>query len=137
MPGFIARAEIDVNASADKVWQVITTHASDVTFGSTVESEWTPGSAITWRGECKQFEDSGEILEAVAPYRLVLTHFSPLSGAEDTPENRHRLVYELSGRGDQTHVEFSQDGNKTEPAATEAEQNWRRHLEAVKERAER
>jgi uncharacterized protein YndB with AHSA1/START domain len=139
MPGHVARTDIDIDASADKVWETITTHASDVNFGATVESDWKPGSPITWQGEWdgRSFEDRGEIIEAVRPHRLVLTHYSPMTGAEDVPENYHRITYELSGNGDGTHVEFTQDGNKTPDAATESENNWRQHLAAVKERAER
>ena len=66
-------------------------------FGAIVETDWKPGSPIAWRGEWngKPFEDKGEVLE-VLPYKfLKLTHFSPLSGQEDRPENYHTLEYEL------------------------------------------
>ena len=46
--------------------------------------------------------------------RLKLTHFSPLSGDEDVPENYHTLVYELEGHGDTTRVSLSQSNNATE-----------------------
>lgn len=138
MTGYTARADVDVEASADKVWDTITTHASDVSFGSEVASDWTPGSPITWRGEWdgKRFEDRGEILEADAPRRLVVTHYSPRSGAADAPENHHRLTYELTEADGATHVDFSQDGNASEEAQAESEKNWRQHLAAIKERAE-
>ncbi|MEU1972549.1 SRPBCC domain-containing protein [Microbacterium sp. NPDC019599] len=135
MPGYIARADIDIDASPVKVWETLTTHASDVNFGATVESDWRPGSAVVWRGdwEGKSFVDTGEVLEAVAPHRLVLTHESGASA----DALQHRLTYELSGRGAGTHVELWQDGNATQGAAGESERNWVQHLEAVKERAER
>jgi uncharacterized protein YndB with AHSA1/START domain len=133
MPGFIARADIDVDASPDKVWHTITANASDVNFGAVVESDWRPGSSITWKGEWegKAFEDTGEVVDAVAPYRLVVTHSSPGGDAE------HVITYELSGSGDGTRVELSQDGNASDGAASESAANWRKHLEAVKDRAER
>lgn len=137
MTDFIARADIDVDAPARRVWETITTHASDVNFGATVESDWMPGSPIVWRGEWegKTFEDRGEILEAEPPRRLVLTHSSPASGGDEA--SVHRLEYELSERDDGTHVAFTQDGNASESARVESEKNWRQHLAAVKERAER
>ena len=129
MPGFVARADIDVDASPQQVWRTITAHASEVSLGATVESDWRPGSPISWKGEWegKEFEDTGEILEAVVPYRLVLTHSTA----------RHVITYELSGNRDGTRVELSQDGNASDRAASESAANWRKHLEAVKERAER
>ena len=138
MTDYIARADVDVEASAQKVWTTITTDASEVNFGAEVDSDWRPGSPITWRGEWNgtSFEDRGEIVEADAPRRLVLTHYSPSSGAEDTPENHHRLTYELSEKEGVTHVAFSQDGNASESAQAESEKNWRQHLAAIKERAE-
>lgn len=138
MPGFIAHADIDVDASPDRVWQYITTRASEVTFGAQVESDWRPGSPVRWLGEWEgdSFEDKGEVIEVVAPYRLVLTHYSPRSGDEDVPESYHRITYELSGNGDGTHLELSQDGNRSDAAASESSANWHRHLEAIKEKAE-
>ncbi|WP_345801307.1 SRPBCC domain-containing protein [Microbacterium sp. AZCO] len=134
MPGFIARADIEVDASPQRVWETITKHASEVNFGATVESDWKPGSSVVWSGEWegKSFEDRGEVIEAVAPHRLVLTHFS----GEHAEGSEHRLTYELAGRGAGTHLDFWQDGNATEGAASESEANWRRHLAAIKERAE-
>ena len=134
MPGIKVRADIDVDASPTKVWEVLTRHASEVNFGAEVESDWRSGSEVVWRGEWqgKAFVDRGVVVEAVAPHRLVLTHASG-----QTPDQEHRLSYELSGRDAGTHVEFWQDGNATAAAAAESERNWRQHLEAVKERAER
>jgi len=139
MPGFIARADIEVDASPERVWETLTRYASDVNFGAVVESDWKTGSSVVWRGEWegKAFEDEGVVLEAIAPLRLVLTHSSGGSTVGAASGTVHRLSYELSGRGAGTHLEFWQDGNATPSAAGEAERNWRTHLAAVKERAER
>ena len=133
MPGFIAEADIEIDASPERVWQTITTHASDVTFGARVESDWRVGSPVTWTGERDggSFTDVGEVVDAVAPYRLVLTHAS--GGSDGRP---HRITYEMSGSGDGTRVELSQDGNRSAGAAGEASRRWHAHLEAVKRRAE-
>ncbi|MFH8252643.1 SRPBCC domain-containing protein [Microbacterium sp. B2969] len=135
MPGFIARADIEVDASPEKVWDTITKHASEVNFGATVDSDWKAGSPVVWHGEWegKSFEDRGEVIEAIAPHRLVLTHSS---GSSHAKGSEHRLTYELAGRGAGTHLEFWQDGNATPTAAGESESNWRKHLAAIKERAE-
>ena len=69
-------------------------------FGSQVVTDWRQGSPITWKGtyEDKEYEDKGEILEIEPERRLRVTHFSPLSGQEDRPENYHTLSYELEER---------------------------------------
>src|SRR3712207_7239681 len=55
---------------------------------TTLFRSWRPGSPITWSGEWQghAFEDKGEVLEVEPPHRLVVTHFSPMSGQQDVPE---------------------------------------------------
>ena len=134
MPGFIARADVEIDASPEKVWEVITMRASEVTFGAQVISDWRVGSQVIWAGERdgERFEDTGEVLDAVAPYRLMLTHVAGRPGATAP----HRITYELSSSGDGTRLELSQDGNPSDGAAGEASARWHEHLEAVKRRAE-
>jgi uncharacterized protein YndB with AHSA1/START domain len=103
-------------------------------FGSRVETDWKVGSPITWNGEYdgKAYEDKGEVV-AVEPGRLLeVTHFSPLGGREDRPENYHRLVYELEERNGVTHVSLSQDNNPTEEAAEHSRGNWEKMLAGLK-----
>jgi uncharacterized protein YndB with AHSA1/START domain len=104
-------------------------------FGSRVETDWKPGSRITWKGEYegKEYEDKGEVLEVERERRLELTHFSPTSGEEDVPENYHTLVYELEESDGQTHVSLSQDNNKSEEAAEHSRANWDKMLSGLKE----
>jgi len=46
------------------------------------------------------------------PERILrYSHFSPLSGVPDRPENYHTVTIELSGDGDQTKVSLAQDNN--------------------------
>ena len=103
-------------------------------FGSRVETDWKPGSRITWTGEYegKQYEDKGEILEVVQDRRLKVSHFSPLSGQEDAPENYHTLVYELTEADGKTHLSLSQDNNPTKEAAEHSRANWERMLSELK-----
>ncbi len=61
--------------------------------------------------EGKPYQDKGEILE-VDPGRLLkLTHWSPLTGQPDVPENYHTLTYTLDGNGTATHLKLTQDNN--------------------------
>jgi uncharacterized protein YndB with AHSA1/START domain len=137
MTGHVATAEAEIHAPRSEVWRALTDpdQIQKYMFGSRVETDWKPGSRITWRGEYegKKYEDKGEILEVVEERRLKMTHFSPLGGEEDAPENYHTLVYELEENDGQTHVSLSQDNNSSEEAAEHSRANWEKMLSGLKE----
>ena len=141
MRGQVAVAEIQIDASPVRVWSALTDPAEieQYMFGSRVETDWEPGSRIVWRGEYdgKSYEDHGEILESEAERRLVLTHFSPLGGAEDVEENYHTLTYELHEMDGQTRVTLTQDNNATSEAAERSRANWEQMLAGLKALVER
>ena len=108
-------------------------------FGAEVNTDWQPGSPITWQGEYegKKYTDKGEILE-IDPGRLLkVTHYSPLSGQDDVPENYHTLTYELDDRGTTTHLSLSQDNNGSQEEADHSRGMWEMLVKGVKEAAER
>jgi uncharacterized protein YndB with AHSA1/START domain len=141
MAGFIATAEIDLDAPPERVWQALTDPAllKQYAFGADVESAWTPGSSITWSGEFqgRPYRDHGEIVAADPPHRLELTHFSPLTGQPDVPENYHRLVYLLEPRGTGTHLRLDQDNNADETAAEQSRANWQQVFEGLEQLLDR
>ena len=98
------------------------------------------GSPIAWKGEWKgkPFEDKGRILELRPEERLRYSHFSPLSGAPDKPENYHQVTIDLSKQEDRDEVrlDLSQDNNKTKEARDESQRNWAMMLEGVKKAVE-
>jgi uncharacterized protein YndB with AHSA1/START domain len=136
MAEHIARAEIDIDAPSRRVWEALVNPAliAKYFFGSTVETDWEPGSRIVWRGEWegKPYEDHGEVRQVVANNRLVVTHFSPLTGEPDVPENYHTLTYELDDRGSSTHLVLTQDNNKDAAEADRFSENWRQVLAGLK-----
>lgn len=137
MTGHVATAETDIEAPRSEVWRALTDpdQIQKYMFGSRVETDWKPGSSITWKGkhEGRTYEDRGEILEVEHQRRLKLTHFSPLSGEEDASENYHTLVYELEDSDGKTHVSLSQDNNKSEEAARHSQANWEKMLSGLKQ----
>ncbi|MCU1641131.1 MAG: Activator of Hsp90 ATPase 1 family protein [Nocardia sp.] len=140
MTGFVATAETDIAASPKQVWAVLTDpeQIRKFMFGADVHTDWQVGSPITWQGvyEGKPYEDKGELL-AVEPDRLLkMTHYSPLSGAPDVPENYHTLTYELTGNGETTHLSLSQDNNASEDEAEHSRGMWEMLVNGVKEAAE-
>lgn len=141
MASFVARAEVDVAAPRDAVWRVLASNGShpEILFGAEIVSEWKLGSRIVWRGEWKgaPFEDHGVVLELDEPTRIVLTHFSPLTGQPDIPENYHTLRFELEETSTGTHVTLDQDNNPTAEAAEHSRTVWLAMLAGVKTVAER
>ena len=136
MTDHIATVETEVEAPASRVWAALTD--PDVIerymFGARVVTDWQPGSSIVWKGEYegKPFEDKGEVLEVVPEQRLKVTHFSPLSGEDDVPENYHTVTYELESDNGTTHVSLSQDNNPSAEAAEHSRANWEKMLSGLK-----
>ncbi|HET8775664.1 MAG TPA: SRPBCC family protein [Thermoanaerobaculia bacterium] len=132
----MAKASTTIAAPAARVWDALVTPASvqEYMFGTTVSSDWQEGSAITWKGEWqgKAYEDKGVIRKLDAPRVLQYTHFSPLAGLPDAPENYHTVTVELSDRDGVTEVLLSQDNNPTEEAKEHSEKNWRMMLDGLK-----
>ena len=98
------------------------------------------GSPITWTGEWQgqSYEDKGTVL-AVEPERLLkTTHWSPMGGSQDKPENYHTVTYELAEQGGKTILALTQDNNATQEEADKmAENNWGPILQGLKETAEK
>lgn len=136
MAGFVATAETDISAPPARVWSALTDPAQikRYFFGSEVETDWKPGSSIVWNGEYQgtAYQDKGQIIEAEAERRLVVTHFSPMSGQPDVPENYHTMTYVLEPRGEQTHLTLTQDNNASEEEAAHSRDNWAAMLTALK-----
>jgi uncharacterized protein YndB with AHSA1/START domain len=118
----IARTWLSIAAPAARVWDALVNPQliKQYMFGTTVVSDWQQGSPITWKGEWKgkPYEDKGKILK-VEPRRLLqYSHYSPLSGLPETPENHHTVTIELSAEGTQTRVSLSQDNNPAKRRAS-------------------
>ena len=132
----IAKASTTVDASADAVWHALVTpnEIKRYMFGATVISDWKEGAPIVWKGEWKgkPFEDKGRILRLDPGRQLRYTHYSPLSGLPDTPENHHNVTIELDESDGRTRVTLTQDNNPTEEARAHSEKNWQGMLDGLK-----
>ena len=132
----VAVAETEIDASPGEVWSAITDpqQIEKYMFGSKVVTDWVPGSPIVWKGEYegKTYEDKGEILEIEPERRLKVSHYSPLSGREDAPENYHTVLYELEQAGEKTRLKLSQDNNASEDEAEHSAANWEKVLSGLK-----
>jgi uncharacterized protein YndB with AHSA1/START domain len=140
MPGFAATARTEVAAPPERVWTALTDpdQIAQYMMGARVETDWNPGSKITWSGEWqgKPYQDKGEVLAAEPGRLLEVTHYSPLTGDADLPENYHTVRYELSPAGSGTAVALTQAGCESEQQAEQFSQNWQAMLDGLKKVAE-
>jgi uncharacterized protein YndB with AHSA1/START domain len=131
-----ARATATIHAPVSKVWQALINPEiiKQYLFNTEVISDWKVGSPILYRGEWegKAFEDKGKILEIEPEKTLKSTHWSPLSGVPDSPENYHTVTYTLSDRGASTEVTITQDNNASEEEKVHSEKNWQTVLKGMK-----
>jgi uncharacterized protein YndB with AHSA1/START domain len=140
MGGQTVSAEVEISASPGQVWAALTDPdlIRQYFFGTTVATTWEPGSPITWSGEYDghSYEDKGEVLEVEPERRLVVTHFSPMTGEDDVPENYHRITYQLEHEGAATRVRLEQD-NTPDASVDDFRTNWETMLGNLKELVER
>ena len=136
----VARAAVTIDASVEKVWEGLVNPAVVRKYmaGADVASDWKKGSPITWKGEWKgkPYQDKGVILEIDPRHRLKYSHFSPMSGEPDRPENYHTVTVELTKEDGHVRVELSQDNNATDEARRHSEENWKMMLAGLKKAVE-
>jgi uncharacterized protein YndB with AHSA1/START domain len=140
--GFEAKKTVSIDAPKAQVWDALTKpeQVKEYMHGTNLSTDWKVGSPISWRGEWKgkSYEDKGKVLEVEPQKRLTYTHWSPMGGSEDKPENYHTVTYELAGENGKTKLTLTQDNNPTQADADKmAEENWGPVLEGLKATAEK
>lgn len=124
----VAQQYITINAPTSKVWEALTNPGliKQYLFGSDVVSDWREGSPIIYEGtyQGKAFQDKGVVLKTEPEKLLILSHWSPLSGLPDSPENYHTVSYKLTAENDGTQVNITQDNNSNEDEQRANEQFW-------------
>ena len=137
----VATSTITIDAPASRVWDVITDPAAvkEFMFGADLETDWTVGGPILWRGEWegKPYEDKG----TSSRWNRAKTGPHPFQPAR----RRRGQAGELShpdvdpGRpgGRATKLTLSQDNNATEEAAEHSKGMWDMLVADVKKIAER
>jgi uncharacterized protein YndB with AHSA1/START domain len=136
MSDYVATAQCEIDAPPEEVWRALTDpeEIRKYMFGSEVKTDWQPGSPITWKGEFegRAYEDKGEIIAVEPGRRLEVTHFSPLTGQEDLPENYHRVRYDLRPANGGTSLRLTQDNSGSTEEAEHSGANWQMMLDGLK-----
>jgi len=103
-----------ITASPEEIWAALTTPRIMKSYflGADVSSDFQVGSPITFRGQFKgkSYEDHGAIQTADPQRRLAFTHFSPLGGLPDQPENYHTVTFDLAAVKGGTQVTLTRGG---------------------------
>jgi uncharacterized protein YndB with AHSA1/START domain len=132
----IAQTQTTINAPVAQVWDALVNPVmiKQYLFGTNVVSDWKEGSPIVWKGEWegKPYEDKGVILQLKPERVLQYSHFSPLSGQADVPENYHTVTIELSPSEKGTLLHLSQDNNASEEEREHSEKMWETMLTGLK-----
>jgi uncharacterized protein YndB with AHSA1/START domain len=140
--GVEAVSTVVIDAPKAKVWDALTSpeKVKQYMHGTNLTTDWKVGSPIAWIGEWKgkAYVDKGTVLEIEPEQLLKYTHWSPMGGSVDKPENYHTVTCELAGRAGKTTLTLTQDNNATQEEADKmAADNWGPMLEGLKETAEK
>jgi len=132
----VATAKIDIQASPARVWDALVNPelVKVYLYGAQIVSNWKVGSPIVYRGEWKgkPYEDKGLIL-AIEPGKLLkVTHYSPLSGLPDVPENYHVVTYAVTTAGSHSTLTITQANNRDQAEVDESTGTWQTILEGIK-----
>ena len=133
---------ISIHAPAKEVWEALT-DPDDIKkyfMGATVKTDWQVGSPITWSGDWKgkAYQDKGEILAFEPEKKLSYSHWSPMGGTDDVPQNYHVVTITLHQAGAHTDVTLAQSNLKGGITAAdrehrgEYEKNWNSVLQGLK-----
>ena len=146
MSEITASASIIVDSPKQRVWKALTEPdlVSQYFMGATVKTDWQVGHPITFSGTWKDkpFEDKGEILSFEPEREMSYSHWSPLSGSDDVPDNYHVVRITLADADGSTLVTLDQsnlNGGVTDADRAnraDYEKNWTTTLEGLKKVAE-
>ncbi len=127
---------VTLNATRNAVWRALTTpdQIRKWFFGVETRTDWQVGGPIVHSGEWQgqPYEDKGTIVEFDPPRRLVHTHWSPLSGLPEAPENYQVVAWELEGPDGATVLTVSEENLLSEQAKATSETAWATVLENLR-----
>ncbi|MEQ1585379.1 MAG: SRPBCC domain-containing protein [Cyclobacteriaceae bacterium] len=135
------KASIIINATASKIWDVLTNPDKIALYtGSQTHTDWVVDSPITWEGEMHgtKFRNKGDVLENVSNKLLRFTYWSGMGGDADLPENYSEVAYTLKQSNDNsTELIYSRIKIATEIEAQIFQGHIQSMLEEIKRLSEK
>jgi uncharacterized protein YndB with AHSA1/START domain len=123
-----------IKAKPERVWSALTDKEfiKRYWFGMTCESEWTAGSSWSLKFEDGRTADSGEILEAAPPSKLVIK-WNNKYRPELEAEGPGRCTFLLEPQGEATKLTILHEMDKPKSLVIEAvSQGWPKILSNLK-----
>lgn len=113
MEELYVRNSIRINASMERVWEVLTKGemTKQYMFNCEPITDWKVGSELLWKGTYEGITAvfvKGSIVEINPPFKLVYTTIDPNTTYEDIPENYLFVTYELEKEAEGTLLKVSQ-----------------------------
>jgi uncharacterized protein YndB with AHSA1/START domain len=145
MSNLILEGTIEIHAPSSRVWTILTDSSfiQQYMFGCVVETTWTQGSKLLWKGAADgHLHVKGYVVAIDAPRRLEYTALGADLKIPDVPENYLTIIYELENNGSSTRLrvsmgDFDTVGNgKARYDETVAAGGWTPRLEKIKQLAE-
>ncbi len=144
----IVKNNITIDASAEKVWDVLTNpeQTKKYMFGCETVSDWNAGSTLLWKGNYEGKEMifvKGNIVKIEPGSFLAYTVIDPNSTVEDIPENYLSVTYQLTNENGQTLLTVTQgdyatvaDGERRYEETYNNGEGWNPILIQIKQIAE-
>ena len=122
--------EMHVARPPQVVWSEMMHPGARWMLGMNVESDYRPGSPVTFEGHYmgREFADWGTVVAAERPRLLHFTHFSPTMGLPDVPENYHDIAITLEPDDSGTLVRVVEKNIETADRAERAHALWAKAL---------
>ncbi len=135
--GPTSESSITIDAPSERVWEALTTPEliKKWFFGVETETDWKVGSPIVHRGAYRgrPYQDKGTILAFDPPRSFVHSHWSPVSGLPDSPENYQEVSWSVVEHDARTELTIREVNLPSEEAAAVSEQGWSDALRALRD----
>lgn len=146
MKELFLRHSIEINASPEKVWKVLTDPemTRQYMFGCDVVSDWKIGSPVLWKGKLKGQElvyVKGQVVHYEPCRLLSYTTFGSDGKLADVPSNYVTVTHKLTPRDGGVLLEVSQGDfagiENSEKRYKDGQAGWEMIIPSIKDLAEK
>ncbi|HYG49785.1 MAG TPA: SRPBCC family protein [Flavobacteriales bacterium] len=136
----VVRKQIAINASAEKLWDVLTKPEMIKHWlgGTNAESDWKAGSPISFSGEWNgsAYKDKGVVLQFIPLQIFQFSFWSSFSGLPDKAENYAIVTLQVAQKSNATQLILTQRNVATAEMYKHSDKNWDESLAIIKKLSE-